>query len=209
MFRNIGSHYQLAYHIFDREDSDNILPDCRRTSTRLHGVTRETILLLVVTAVRTSILLLTELVTVSLHVTSLESTMILSFLSLLFEKIKTGLWDNFVVCVPPIIAIQRLGKHVPATTNTRETEEMLDASFSMGPCRIKGKQAVIQTIHRCILYINKEQNLWTCGPTPGSWWAVTGPYLTPPRGAGPLTHGIMFHKNSFLPRGSKIVTLNL
>jgi hypothetical protein len=37
------------------------------------------------------------------------------------------------VCVsPPIVVRQRLGKHVPAVTNTHGTiEEFLDASFSM------------------------------------------------------------------------------
>jgi hypothetical protein len=33
--------------------------------------------------------------------------------------------------VPPIVATQRLGKHVPAATNTNATIEMLDVVFSM------------------------------------------------------------------------------
>jgi hypothetical protein len=35
------------------------------------------------------------------------------------------------VCVPPIVARQLLGKHVPTATNTHPTIELLDASFSM------------------------------------------------------------------------------
>jgi hypothetical protein len=36
------------------------------------------------------------------------------------------------VCVPPVIARQRLGKNVSAATNTHTTtEDLLDASFSM------------------------------------------------------------------------------
>jgi hypothetical protein len=36
------------------------------------------------------------------------------------------------VCVPPNVARQRLGKHVPAATNTHEREEEeLDAVFPM------------------------------------------------------------------------------
>jgi hypothetical protein len=36
------------------------------------------------------------------------------------------------LCIPPITARQRLGKHVPAVTNIHATvEEFLDASFSM------------------------------------------------------------------------------
>jgi hypothetical protein len=46
------------------------------------------------------------------------------------------------ICIPRIVARQRLGKHVSAATNTHE--ELLDGSFSMrscGPYHIKGKYA--------------------------------------------------------------------
>jgi hypothetical protein len=42
-------------------------------------------------------------------------------------------------CIPPIVARQRLGKNVTAPTNTHATIELLDASFSIGSCSIKGK----------------------------------------------------------------------
>jgi hypothetical protein len=36
------------------------------------------------------------------------------------------------LCVPPIVARQRLGKHIPAATNTHATiEELLDTILSM------------------------------------------------------------------------------
>jgi hypothetical protein len=44
---------------------------------------------------------------------------------------------------------------------------------------------------------------------PGSRQAVTGLHFSPLRGAGPLTCNVMFHKNSFLLKGSKIIKLNL
>jgi hypothetical protein len=38
------------------------------------------------------------------------------------------------LCIPPIVATQRLGKYVSAATNTHATiEELLDAMFSMRP----------------------------------------------------------------------------
>jgi hypothetical protein len=43
--------------------------------------------------------------------------------------------------------------------------------------------------------------------TPGSGQAVIELHLVPPREAGPLTHNIMFHKNSFLLQGSKMIKL--
>jgi hypothetical protein len=50
-------------------------------------------------------------------------------------KTKAGLGNHFAIFVPvyppPIIAMQRLGKHVPAAINTHATiEEQLDAVFS-------------------------------------------------------------------------------
>jgi hypothetical protein len=47
------------------------------------------------------------------------------------------------VCIL-IVARQRLSENVTASTNTCATiEELLDASFLYGPCRIKGKYAVL------------------------------------------------------------------
>jgi hypothetical protein len=47
------------------------------------------------------------------------------------------------VCVSPIVARQRLGKHVTAATNTHATiEEMLDASFSIRSVSYQGKYAI-------------------------------------------------------------------
>jgi hypothetical protein len=66
----------------------------------------------------------------------------------------------------------------------------------------------IQKIERYILYINNQQflrNPLTFNYTPDSGNAVTGLHLSPPREAGPLTHNVMFHKNSFLVQGSKII----
>jgi hypothetical protein len=50
------------------------------------------------------------------------------------EKIKVVLWDHLTVCVSVFVSPsrQRLGKHVPAATNTHATtEELLYALFSM------------------------------------------------------------------------------
>jgi hypothetical protein len=44
---------------------------------------------------------------------------------------------------------------------------------------------------------------------PDSGQALTGLHLSPPRGAGPLTHNVVFHKNSFLLQRSKVIKLNL
>jgi hypothetical protein len=44
---------------------------------------------------------------------------------------------TFPVCIPPIVAKQRLCKHVPAATNTHATiEELYGVSFLCGPCHI-------------------------------------------------------------------------
>jgi hypothetical protein len=43
------------------------------------------------------------------------------------ERLKAGMVEPEDTAV----ARQRLGKHVPATTNTHETDELLDAVFSM------------------------------------------------------------------------------
>jgi hypothetical protein len=44
----------------------------------------------------------------------------------------------------PIVARQRLGRDVTAVTNTQATiEELLDASFSMWPCRIKESRRLV------------------------------------------------------------------
>jgi hypothetical protein len=55
--------------------------------------------------------------------------------SLIFQflKIERGLWDHLAVCVyPPIVARQRLSKHVPVAKNTHTTmSELLDTVFSM------------------------------------------------------------------------------
>jgi hypothetical protein len=45
------------------------------------------------------------------------------------------------LCIPPIVAKQRLGRNVNAVTNTHATiEELLDSSFSMWPVSYRGKQ---------------------------------------------------------------------
>jgi hypothetical protein len=48
------------------------------------------------------------------------------------------------MCIPPIVARQRLAKRVPAATNKQATiEEMLEACrFICDPCRIKGNWAI-------------------------------------------------------------------
>jgi hypothetical protein len=46
------------------------------------------------------------------------------------------------LCIPPIVARQRLGRNVTAVTNTHATiEELFDASFSMWPVSYQGKHA--------------------------------------------------------------------
>jgi hypothetical protein len=43
------------------------------------------------------------------------------------------------LCIPPIVARQRLGKNVSAVTNTHATiEELLDESFSMWAVSYQG-----------------------------------------------------------------------
>jgi hypothetical protein len=67
-------------------------------------------------------------------------------------------------------------------------------------------KSLIEKIYSHILYITTG----THGRyKPGSGEAATGLHLSPPREAGPLTHGIMFHKDSFLLQGSKIIKLSL
>jgi hypothetical protein len=43
------------------------------------------------------------------------------------------------MCIPPIVARQRLGIHVPAATNARNKEEFLDALFSVGSVSYQSK----------------------------------------------------------------------
>jgi hypothetical protein len=50
---------------------------------------------------------------------------------------------HLFVYVPPIVASQRLAKHVPVAKKAHSTiEELFDASFICGPCRVKGKYAI-------------------------------------------------------------------
>jgi hypothetical protein len=46
------------------------------------------------------------------------------------------------LCIPPIVARQRLGGNVTAVTNTHAEIELLDASFSMWPLSYQGKWAI-------------------------------------------------------------------
>jgi hypothetical protein len=44
------------------------------------------------------------------------------------------------LCIPPIVAKERLGRNVTEVTNTHATvEELLDASFSLWPVSYQGK----------------------------------------------------------------------
>jgi hypothetical protein len=64
-------------------------------------------------------------------------------LSLFIKKLYEITMLCVCVCNPPIVATQRLGKHVPAAMNTLATiEELLDATFSLRCMCIKGKQAI-------------------------------------------------------------------
>jgi hypothetical protein len=55
------------------------------------------------------------------------------------------------MCIPPIVARQRLGKHVPAATNTQATiEVLLDASFSMRSVGWKQNRVVVIPRIYCI-----------------------------------------------------------
>jgi hypothetical protein len=68
------------------------------------------------------------------------------------------------VCIPPIVARQRLGGNVTAVTNTHATiGKLLQVSFSMWPVSYQGKQAISssqnflflgQNLHFCILQVN-------------------------------------------------------
>jgi hypothetical protein len=52
---------------------------------------------------------------------------------------------------PLIVARQRLGRNVTAVTNTHAIiEELLDASFSMWPCRIKESRRLVLPRTSCI-----------------------------------------------------------
>jgi hypothetical protein len=47
------------------------------------------------------------------------------------------------LCIPPIVARQRLGRNVTAVTNTHATVvELLDATFSIWPVSYQGNQAI-------------------------------------------------------------------
>jgi hypothetical protein len=55
----------------------------------------------------------------------------------------------YISAYPPVIAKQRLSKNDTMATNTHATiEELLDASFLLSPCGIKGEQVVLsRTTH--------------------------------------------------------------
>jgi hypothetical protein len=57
--------------------------------------------------------------------------------------------------------------------------------------------------------MNSDRNRGHSTYTPGSGQTVTGLHLSPPREAGPLTHSVVFHTNSFLLEGNKIIRINL
>jgi hypothetical protein len=53
---------------------------------------------------------------------------------------------------PPIVTRQRLSRNVTAVTNTHATiEELLDASFSMWPCRVKESRRLVLPRTSCYL----------------------------------------------------------
>jgi hypothetical protein len=55
------------------------------------------------------------------------------------------------MCIRLIVARQRLGKHVPAATNTHATiEELMNAYFLCGPCLIEG-ESVSRSVYPCIV----------------------------------------------------------
>jgi hypothetical protein len=60
-----------------------------------------------------------------------------------------------------------------------------------------------------ILYINNDRNPRTFDHKPGPGQAVTELHLSPPREEVPLTYYVVFHNNSLLLSGSKIIVLNL
>jgi hypothetical protein len=64
-------------------------------------------------------------------------------------------------------------------------------------------------ICRYILYRNNHRNPRIFNYTPDLGQAVTGLHVSAPREAGPLTHNIMLHKNSFLLQTNKIISLTL
>jgi hypothetical protein len=43
------------------------------------------------------------------------------------------------MCIPPIVARHRFGKHVHAATTTGNSERTVGHGFLYGPCRIKGE----------------------------------------------------------------------
>jgi hypothetical protein len=63
-----------------------------------------------------------------------------------------------------------------------------------------------QKIYRHILYINNDRNALTFNCMPGSEQVVTELQLSPPTESGSLERNVMFHKNSFLLQGSKIMS---
>jgi hypothetical protein len=54
------------------------------------------------------------------------------------------------------VARQQIGKHVPAATNTQEaTEELFDACFLCGLCRINGKHTISSSQNFMLLYAKR------------------------------------------------------
>jgi hypothetical protein len=72
----------------------------------------------------------------------------LLFVCVCVSPIVTRQWlDKY----PPIIARQQLGRNVTVVTNTHTTiEELLDASFLIGPCRIKGSTLLVLPRTSCL-----------------------------------------------------------
>jgi hypothetical protein len=70
------------------------------------------------------------------------------------------------LCIPPIVARQRLGRNVTAVTNTYATiEELLDASFSMRSVSYQGKQAISSSQSFLFFYVTIKlagRNCETC-----------------------------------------------
>jgi hypothetical protein len=69
---------------------------------------------------------------------------------------------------PPVVARQRVSRNVTAVTSTHaRTDELLDASFSMLPCRIRGKQEISssQNFLLCTLSFILQTNLNNYGKT--------------------------------------------
>jgi hypothetical protein len=68
------------------------------------------------------------------------------------------------MCIPLIVARQRLGRHVPGETNTRNntTKNYWRFRFLYGPCRIKGESVglsvypLLNPSHKEARYIHSE-----------------------------------------------------